>query len=248
LLEYLEDRPTAYLDEMQFFLFDEFEIECDLSTVYRALQRQRWSRKVVKARAAERSEILREQWRVTQRHYHADQLIFLDESAAHERTGDWKYGWGPLGGEVGVERSIKRSKRWSVLPAMTVNGYIEYIKWQGSINAPIFEWFLEEKVLPLTTPYPGRYSVLVLDNARIHKSERVEELCRQHGVLLSWLLPYSPDYNPIEYTFHDLKMWLRRHHQMEAMFESFEAFLDHAIQETLGAHAAKYFKRCGYLE
>ncbi len=38
--------------------------------------------------------------------------------------------------------------------------------------------------LPLTTPFPGPQSVIVLDNAHIHKSPEVQELIEGHGRLL----------------------------------------------------------------
>ena len=38
LLEYLEERPTAYQDEMAWFLWDEFDLTVDESTISRALK------------------------------------------------------------------------------------------------------------------------------------------------------------------------------------------------------------------
>jgi hypothetical protein len=35
----------------------------------------------------------------------------IDESACNERTGDRKYGWGPVGRSVELEYSMKRSER-----------------------------------------------------------------------------------------------------------------------------------------
>ena len=64
------------------------------------------------------------------------------------------------------------------------------------------EYFLEHRVPPHTTP---GYSVIVLDNASIHRSPRVRELCAIAGVQLEYLPPYSPDYNPIEKSFKQLK-------------------------------------------
>lgn len=55
LLGYLEQRPTAYLDEMCWFLFDEFDISVSEATVCRALQRLGWSRKYAKRIAAQRN-------------------------------------------------------------------------------------------------------------------------------------------------------------------------------------------------
>ncbi len=45
--------------------------------------------------------------------------------------------------------------------------------------------------------YPGQYSVLVLDNASIHKGQRLRNLCDEKGIRLEFLPPYSPDYNPV---------------------------------------------------
>lgn len=45
--------------------------------------------------------------------------------------------------------------------------------------------------------FPGPYSVLVLDNASIHKGQRLRNLCENKGVRLEYLPPYSPDYNPV---------------------------------------------------
>ena len=54
--------------------------------------------------------------------------------------------------------------------------------------------------------YPGPQSVLILDNTLIHKDVRLQQLCDDAGALLKFLPPYSPDYNPIEVIFKDIKM------------------------------------------
>jgi len=51
--------------------------------------------------------------------------------------------------------------------------------------------------LPHLTPYPGPNSVIVLDNASIHKNHNVYELLAACGVRIEFLSPYSPDYNPV---------------------------------------------------
>ena len=177
----------------------------------------------------------------------AEQLVFLDESAANERTGDRKYGWSPEGTICGVDRVLKRSERWSILPALAVDGYLSYLIFQGSITSAIFEAFVEEQVLPHCTPYPGPRSVLILDNAAIHKSTRLRELYKQHGVLLKFLPPYSPDYNPIEATFKDIKAWIRRNQRLAKDFESFKGFLHFAVSQVCGTHAAAHFREAGYI-
>lgn len=99
----------------------------------------------------------------------------------------------------------KRSKRWSILPALTLEGYISHLIFQGAFTSELFKYFVEYQVLPNCTPYPGPRSIIILDNASIYKSARLQELYKQAGVILEFLLLYSPDFNPIEVTFKDLK-------------------------------------------
>ena len=49
-----------------------------------------------------------------------------------------------------------------------------------------------------------------MDNASFHHSERIEQMCTAVGVKLLYLLPYSPDLNPIEEFFAELKMFIKR--------------------------------------
>jgi hypothetical protein len=37
----------------------------------------------------------------------------------------------------------KRSERWSILPALTVEGYISHIIFQGALTAALFKDFME---------------------------------------------------------------------------------------------------------
>ena len=133
--------------------------------------------------------------------------MFLDESAACERTGDRKSGWAPIGSEAKVHTLFKRSKRWSILPAYTVKGYIAWMIHHGSITQEIFNDFVRNQVLPLTTPaqYEGENSVLVLDNAKVHKSQELQDMCDEADVILTFLSSYSCDYNSIEIFFAMLK-------------------------------------------
>lgn len=229
------------------FLWDEFALIVSSTTVFRVLQQARWSRKVVQRRAAERSEPLRRQWMARQLDFDADQLVFLDESAAHERTGDRKYGWSPSGLVCSVSGPARRSERWSILPALGVDGYITYLLHQGSITAAIFESFLEYQLLPCCTAWPGPRSIIVVDNASIHRSQRIRDLCEERGVTLLFLPPYSPDFNPIEATFHDIKAWIRSNYLLLADFESFSDFLDFAVSQNSGRFAREHFKKAGYI-
>jgi transposase len=248
LKQYLAGRPHAYLEEMKDWLYDQYDIETTLSTVYRALIKLQYSRKIATKRAAEQSDALRRVYaaRIAQ-NYTADMIVALDESACNERTGDRKYGWSAINSTVELKYSFKRSERWSLLPALTVDGYLSYVIFQGAITSEIMESFLENEVLPHCNRYPAPNSVLVLDNASIHRSARMRELCERAGVVLEYLPPYSPDYNPIEKSFKQLKSWIKRNGEQAKMYDSFDYFLDYAVTlSCCNINCKGWFKVCGY--
>jgi transposase len=133
-------------------------------------------------------------------------------------------------------QDLRRSKRWSILPAFTVDGYIAWEVHQGSITAAIFNDFVRNQVLPHCTANGGPRSVLVLDNARIHWNDELLQMCDEAGVILARLPPYSPDFNPIETTFALLKAWIRRNGELSLSYTDeyggFGQFLRDAVKET----------------
>src|SRR5579859_20816 len=122
-------------------------------------------------RAAQRDPELRDSWMHKLVDWTAEQLIFIDESAANERTADRKYGWGPVGIIPHEIRSFKRSECWSILPAYTMHGFMTWNIRQGSFTAELFKEFIENQVLPRCNPFPGPRSVIIMDNAPIHQSQ-----------------------------------------------------------------------------
>ena len=87
LLDYLDDQPTVYLDELSLALHDAFDIEVSPRAVWDYLERNQWSRKVTHRRAREASQELRAAWRNKTDYWSMDRLVFCDESALNEKTG-----------------------------------------------------------------------------------------------------------------------------------------------------------------
>ena len=119
--------------------------------------------------------------------------------------------------------------RYSILPAITMDGIIECKIVEGSFNTDLFLEFIEDLVEKMQ-PFPSSKSVVIMDNCAIHKApevrEMIEERCaylsNRHftvthscahtyrGIKLEYLPAYSPDFNPIELAFSLLKNNLRR--------------------------------------
>ena len=112
----------------------------------------------------EQNQALRDEWMMRLIKWRPEQLIYVDESACNERTSDRKYGWLPIGTRATVVGSYKHSERFSILPAYTCDGFLDWDVFQGSYNIELFLVFIETHVLPHTTPFPGPRSVLIMDN------------------------------------------------------------------------------------
>lgn len=89
------------------------------------------------------------------------------------------------------------------------------------------------------TPFAdgGPRSILVLDNAKIHHSAELTEMCLDAGILSVYLPPYLCDYNPIETSFAVLKQYIKKNGALiDAYAEQggFELFLRDAVEAQNG--------------
>lgn len=53
--------------------------------------------------------------------------------------------------------------------------------------------------------------IMILDNFSTHRSKEIREYAKSLGIYLVYLPPYSPDLNPIEFTWKSLKRVLSTH-------------------------------------
>lgn len=145
--------------------------------------------------------------------YRPEQLVFCDESAVNEQSTWRKYGRSPSGKKANVDHDFKRQERLSLLPLFSIDGILTAEILQGLYNEESFLEWIENKAIPNMNAYPAPYSVLVLDNARIHNEERLQMLLSEKDIHLVFLPPYAPIYNPIEPAFHLMKKYLQRHYK-----------------------------------
>ena len=60
----------------------------------------------------------------------------------------------------------------------------------------------------------------------VSNGQRMKDICADAGVLLDFLPSYSPDFNPIEEAFAELKAWMRKNIQLQDTFDDFEGFIE----------------------
>lgn len=93
---------------------------------------------------------------------------------------------------------------------------------QGTCNSELFKVWLKEALIPNLKPD----QVLTLDNASFHKSIKNKTLVEEAGCELLFLPPYSPDLNPIEKFWANLKVKIR---DLLPKYGKLETSIDKAI-------------------
>ncbi|THU80352.1 hypothetical protein K435DRAFT_574980, partial [Dendrothele bispora CBS 962.96] len=78
--------PTIYLDEIQYELEVNLNIQVSLSTIYQTMVRMAITNKKISAEAAERDEMLRATWMAVNGNIPLEYMVWLDEASVDDRT------------------------------------------------------------------------------------------------------------------------------------------------------------------
>lgn len=255
LLCRLDEAPNLYLDEMAWYIYDSFGVVVSPRTIATELRVAGWSRKLARRVALERSQEDRNQYWANISQFTVEQLVFVDESGADSKTGIRKSAWAPVGTTPILHTPYNPGEqRLNILPAYTVDGVLVSSIYSGSTNAEGYDYWIEHYLLPCCNPYPAPRSVVVMDNASFHHSGRIKSLFAERGVVLVYLPAYSPDLNPIEEFFGELKEYIRRHFGLwrsepELWGNEFKDFLQWCV-DTVGRrsnNARAHFGHSGYI-
>ena len=84
--------------------------------------------------------------------------------------------------------------------AIGKEGLIAHECVRGSYNAERFLNFINRYLVPYFRTH--QTSVLIMDNARFHKTADAQETLCKNGIEFKFTVPYSPQLNTIEEFFH----------------------------------------------
>jgi transposase len=210
LCEILTECPDMYRGELVDFVFEKFGQKVSERSIGRALRSIGWTRTTIRRIAQQRDEDLRDYYLHRISDFKSYHLIFVDESGCDRRAGYRRWGWSPKGTSPVQVTKFGRGKRWHILPAYAQDGIILRRVYQGSTDSDLFEAFIAQ-LLQHCGRFPEPKSVIVMDNASWHHSEKIQQMCSEAGVILVFLPPYSPDFNPIEQYFGVLKKFIKKH-------------------------------------
>lgn len=113
---------------------------------------------------------------------------------------------GERGRRVYDFKPFYRGAKVTVIGAISLNRVVAIMTLNGSMNSNAFRVFIEKCLLPQL--WEG--AVVVMDNLPAHKAASIEPLIQSVGASVLYQSPYSPDFNPIEHWWSQLKAFLRQ--------------------------------------
>lgn len=146
----------------------------------------------------ERNEKVRNDFVHRMGEYPAEYLGFLDETSKNERTLSRGFGRARKRKRAQMKQKFVQGTCLTGTELLALDGMIANTDVEGSMKRADYLEFLKQEVvrtlayiticsdvtfvkMPLTSPFPGPLSVLVMDNAGIHHSEEILLLAERFG-------------------------------------------------------------------
>jgi len=169
----------------------------------------------------ERDESTRQEFLKELEKIDLEDRVYLDESGVNQYIFR-NFGRAACEEKVIGEISGKRFVRESFISALFQGKLLSPMCFQETCNTELFNTWMEKMLIPKLKP--GQ--VLILDNASFHRSEKSKTLVEEAGCRLLFLPPYSPDLNPIEKYWANLKVKIR---ELLRSGQEFISSIDQAI-------------------
>jgi transposase len=184
-----------------------------LPTLAHIMARARITVKKPEKRPIERDEAQRSVFIARMAALNMDCVTFVDECAFTRYTSVPRRAWATANrpAVVSVRKRGRGFRHITLLMAVNTSGVVAAMLIYGGATGQHFEYFLTHCIVPRRNPATGQNSIVVLDNARIHRNRGMIQRVQQRGVQLFFLPPYSPDLDPIEEVFSPLKTDVRAH-------------------------------------
>lgn len=143
------------------------------------------------------------------------------------------------GGRVYDDRPGDKGKNITLIGAMSDEGLIASMSFQGSLDTNAYLVFIEKILLPQL----WKDAIVTLDNLSVHYAARARFLIESVGAKVKFLPPYSPDLSPIELCWSKLKEIIRS--AKARTIEDLNEAISNAINAITDEDALNWFHHCG---
>jgi transposase len=133
-----------------------------------------------------------------------------------------------------------RGKKVTVIGAVSIQQVLAVMTLNDSMDGKAFEVFIREFLVPQL--WVG--AVVVMDNLSAHLMESIEPLIQAIGASVIYLSPYSPEFNPIEHWWSQLKAFLRQFSPTTTSMV--DVIISTALELVDPQHLRNWFTNCCY--
>ena len=133
-----------------------------------------------------------------------ERLVFVDESGVTTKMTR-RYGRCPVGQRLVCSVPQGHYQTSTVIAGVRLGGPCAPWLFAGPMDGEMFLAWVRQGLAPVLRPQ----EVVILDNLATHKVAGVRPAIEAAGARLIYLPPYSPDFNPIENLWSQIKAILR---------------------------------------
>lgn len=242
------DEPKLYLSEVCKAVFDYSGVVVSEATICRLFRKYGITRKKIRRVALQQSAVLRGQFMADVLLYRREMFVWVDESGCDRRDTMRKYGYA-IRGQTPVSKTfLVRGNRISVIAAICSEGLLAVEYYTGSVNGDVFYDYVAGTLIPQMNTFDGfsDKSIVIMDNCSIHHVQRVLQLFQSVGILVIFLPPYSPDFNPIEETFSYVKYYMKANDHLIQSLSNPLPVLKHAFNIVTCEQCNAWISHSGY--
>lgn len=250
LLNLYHEKPILTLNESCQLFYEKFNSQISPSSVSFILREGGLTWKRVERRAIQISDtdIIRFTLEINNIEWLLQNIVFLDEIGFDSKGILRKNGYGRKGKRLLYRGEFNRRPRISALCFMGVNGLLNCYTTEGTFNRSKFIECCRQFALDsdsLVQQYPGRYSLWIMDGAKIHLDKNLVSYLRSLGLIIVYLPAYAPFFMPIETVFALFKRQLSKLY-VENSKIPFQITVAETFNLLSKKNMEKIFKKCGY--
>jgi transposase len=189
----------------------------------------------------DRPDVLKQRraWFDAQPDLDPERLVFVDETWTATNMAR-SHGRCPRGARLRMGFPHGHRKTTTLVAGLRLSGMVAPMVLDGPINGDWFEAYVRHVLAP--TLRPG--DIVIMDNLSSHKRAAARDMIEAAGAELRFLLPYSPDFNPVEMAFSKLKALLRK--AAERTVEGLWSAIGRLVDLITPDETANFFTAAGY--
>ena len=185
ILGLIIEKPSLYLKELCYEIYQATGVSVSGTTVCRVLRRNGFTRKKVQV-AKQRCNEYRALFLSQVLDFNLDMFVWIDETGSDSRTNIRRFGYSIIGETPIYHRFLVRGERISAIVALCSDGIISVELTKGTVNGNKFYDFIRSSLIPNMHQFDGSAtrSIAVMDNCTSHHVEGIRRLFREAGILL----------------------------------------------------------------